>query len=75
MKILLVEDTRILQGLMLAVLGNLIHKVDVANNGEVALKQLKSGDFDLVVMDGLEATKIIRSWSCNKSTIPIIVRF
>jgi len=63
----------------LAVLGNLTHKVDIANNGVEALNQLKSGDFDLVlmdirvpVMDGLEATKVIRSWGCAKSSIPII---
>ncbi len=65
---LLVEDTKMLQQLMLAVLGNLTHKVDIANNGVEALNQLKSGDFDLVlmdirvpIMDGLEATKVIRS--------------
>jgi len=79
LRLLLVEDTRMLQQLMLAVLGSLTHKVDVANNGEEALSQLKSGDFDLVlmdirmpVMDGLEATKVIRSWGCAKSSIPII---
>ena len=79
LKLLLVEDTRMLQRLMLAVLGNLNHVVAVASNGEEALSQLKHGDFDLVlmdirmpVMDGLEATKVIRSWGCTKSTIPII---
>ena len=79
LRLLLVEDTRMLQQLMLAVLGNLTHKVDVANNGVEALNQLKSGDFDLVlmdirmpVMDGLEATKVIRTWGCAKASIPII---
>jgi len=79
LRLLLVEDTQMLQQLMLAVLGNLTHKVDIANNGVEALNQLKSGDFDLVlmdirvpVMDGLEATKVIRSWGCAKSSIPII---
>ena len=79
LKLLLVEDTRMLQRLMLAVLGNLNHVVAVASNGEEVLSQLKHGDFDLVlmdirmpVMDGLEATKVIRSWGCTKSTIPII---
>ena len=79
LKILLVEDTRMLQQLMLAVLGSLTHAVAVAGNGVEALGQLKSGDFDLVlmdirmpIMDGIETTKVIRSWDCINSTIPII---
>ncbi|WP_169338299.1 ATP-binding protein [Colwellia piezophila] len=79
LKLLLVEDSRILQKLMLAVLGKLTHEVKVANNGEEALRLLKQNDFDLILMDirmpimnGIETTRIIRSWDCSRSTIPII---
>ena len=66
-KILLVEDNEINQELALEILQNNGLDVVVANNGVEALSQLKTSDFDGVlmdcqmpVMDGYEATHKIR---------------
>jgi len=69
MKILIVEDTLIMQDLYKDLLTELGHEVDFAANGQeaVELAQLNGAKYDLClmdvrmpVMDGIEATRIIR---------------
>jgi signal transduction histidine kinase/CheY-like chemotaxis protein len=76
-KVLLVEDNKINQFLATTILKNWKMKVEVAENGLIAIKKLKDQDFDVVLMDmqmpimgGIEATAIIREEL--KLSIPII---
>jgi len=79
--VLVVEDSRVGATIVTKMLLALGHKVDVAENGLVAIAALKDKDYDFVLMDcqmpeldGLAATKIIRSQESGvrKSEIPII---
>jgi signal transduction histidine kinase/CheY-like chemotaxis protein len=76
-KVLLVEDNKINQFLATTILKNWKMKVEVAENGLIAIEKLKDQNFDVVLMDmqmpimgGIEATGIIREEL--KSSIPII---
>jgi CheY-like chemotaxis protein len=79
-KILLVEDNLINQRVAVAILKKLGYSADVAQNGIEAIDALHTNRYDLVfmdmqmpVMDGLEATKIIRqSSSVLDREVPII---
>lgn len=51
LKVLLAEDNLLNQKLASAYLGNFGLSVEVAENGRVAIEKLKSGNFDLVLMD------------------------
>jgi len=71
-KILLVEDFPINQEVALGILQNFGFKADLAENGEEAISILEKKTYDLVfmdvqmpVMDGFEATRIIRDRSSN----------
>jgi len=75
-KILLVEDILINQKVALGLMADCGLDIDVANNGEEALQQYSENKYELIlmdcqmpVMDGFEATKIIRETNNN---IPII---
>ncbi len=66
-RVLLTEDTRVNQIVASKMLSKLGLVVDVANNGEEAVQRLQTNIYDIVLMDiqmpvmnGLEATRIIR---------------
>ncbi|WP_170307732.1 ATP-binding protein [Aliiruegeria sabulilitoris] len=78
-RILLAEDNKINQKLLLTFLKRMNVNAELAENGRVAVEKFAPGKYDLVLMDvampemdGLEATRIIRdSWPAEK--IPPIV--
>jgi len=77
-EILLTEDKKINQEIILGIFEKSIFKIDVANNGKEALDKVKSKeknyslilmDIEMPIMNGYEATKAIRMIDKN---IPII---
>ncbi len=80
LRLLLAEDNVINQRLAVGVLSKYGHHVTVVNNGEEAVCAVKDTDFDIVlmdvqmpVMDGFEATRLIRDHERGTSRhIPII---
>jgi len=74
---LLVEDNRINQTIASSLLKSLGLKVTLANNGEEAIQVIEESQFDMVfmdirmpVMDGIQATKILRE-RYPKEVLPI----
>ncbi|XP_073275593.1 histidine kinase 5-like [Primulina huaijiensis] len=68
-KILLVEDNKINVMVTKSMMKQLGHNIDVVNNGAEAVRAIQQQDFDLIlmdvcmpVMDGLQATRLIRSF-------------
>jgi signal transduction histidine kinase/DNA-binding response OmpR family regulator len=67
-RVLLVEDNELNQEVALGLLGDAQMTIDLARNGEVAVRMVSTQKYDLVlmdmqmpVMDGIKATRIIRS--------------
>jgi len=65
--ILVVEDNKINQKIMILCFRNLVNNIDVANNGQEAVEKFIANKYDIIfmdlqmpVIDGLQATKIIR---------------
>ncbi|MDW7690511.1 PAS domain S-box protein [Flammeovirgaceae bacterium SG7u.111] len=76
-QILLVEDNRINRFFASTILEQKSFKVETAENGKIGIEMLEKGDFDIVLMDiqmpimnGIEATQIIRNKL--KMEVPII---
>ena len=69
LRILLAEDSPDNQVLIRSYLKQTPYRLDIADNGAIALELFKNGYYDLIlmdvqmpVMDGYEATKAIRAW-------------
>ncbi len=77
--LLIVEDNRINQRIVEFTVEALGHTSELAENGLQALDAVKEKDFDLILMDvrmpemsGPDATREIRKFDSEKSTIPIV---
>src|SRR5215467_512866 len=69
LRILLVEDSPDNQVLIRSYLKSTSHSLDIADNGAIAFDKFKTGNYDLILMDmqmpvmnGYDATKVIRAW-------------
>ena len=76
LRVLLAEDSPDNQVLIRSYLKQTPHRLDIADNGAIALELFKNGHYDLIlmdvqmpVMDGYEATKAIRAWE-RKQDLP-----
>ena len=78
-KVLVAEDSSVIQNLLKKILLFENCKITSAKNGKSVLDKFESEDYDLIIMDinlplldGLSATKKIRSGKTKKANIPII---
>jgi signal transduction histidine kinase/DNA-binding response OmpR family regulator/HPt (histidine-containing phosphotransfer) domain-containing protein len=79
LRILLAEDNKINQQLVSMLLRKADHQVDIAENGKLAVEAVCDGDYDVVLMDvqmpildGVQATRLIRALSPPRNAVPII---
>ncbi|MHC1707816.1 MAG: response regulator [Bacteroidales bacterium] len=76
MRILLVEDNEVNQQVILLMFKKYNPIVDIAQNGAEAIEMIKTGNYDLVLMDvqmpdmdGIEATVSIRQWELQSGNL------
>lgn len=77
--VLVAEDSSVIQNLLKKILLFENCKITSAKDGQSVLDKYESGDYDLIIMDfnlpvmnGLEATKKIRAIKNKKGKVPII---
>jgi signal transduction histidine kinase/CheY-like chemotaxis protein len=77
LRILLVEDLEDNRDVVALFLKNTPYRVEMAENGLIAVHKFQSGTYDLVfmdmqmpVMDGLQATAVIRQWEREQQRTP-----
>lgn len=75
-KILLAEDNHINQKVSSLMIQHIGYSCDIAKNGEEAYKMHQENNYDIIfmdilmpVMDGMEATRLIRNWEQNNNSI------
>lgn len=78
-KVLVAEDSSVIQNLLKKILLFENCKITSAKDGQVALDKFENDEFDLVIMDinlpslsGLEVTRKIRAIRKKKGEVPII---
>ncbi len=75
LSILIAEDNLVNQKVAIATLKNMGYKLEVADDGRIALDMHKKNQYDVIlmdiqmpVMDGFEATRLIREWEAEQDT-------